>query len=168
MIQKKTAAFLVIIIAYLLQTTVFQHLQLANVVPHLLLVVVVSYAYLRGRTSGLCIGFLCGLILDMHGGTVVGLYAFILMSIGFVVGFCQKFYFTNNLLLPVILIVSSDFVYGMYYYVTEFLMRGRLHIGFYFLHVILPEMIYTGIVGILVYRLIASLEHLLTQKREEV
>ncbi len=167
MIQKKIVAFLVIIIAYLLQTTIFQHLQLANVVPHLLLVVVVSYAYLRGRTSGLCIGFICGLILDMHGGTVIGLYAFILMSIGFVVGFCQKFYFTNNLLLPVILITASDFVYGIYYYITEFLMRGRLHLGFYFLHVILPEMIYTGIVGILLYRLIVALEHLLTRKREE-
>lgn len=165
---KKITTFLVIIIAYLLQTTVFQHLQLANVVPNLLLVVVVSYAYLRGRTSGLLIGFLCGMILDMHGGTVVGLYAFILMSIGFVVGFCQKFYFTDSLLLPAILIVSSDFVYSIYYYVTEFLMRGRLHLGFYFLHVILPEMIYTGLIGIVLYRLIASLEHFLTREREEV
>lgn len=165
---KKVTAFLVVIIAYLLQTTVFQHLQLANVVPNLLLVVVVSYAYLRGRTSGLLIGFLCGLILDMHGGTVVGLYAFILMSIGFVVGFCQKFYFTDSLLLPAILIVSSDFVYSIYYYVTEFLMRGRLHLGFYFLHVILPEMIYTGLIGIVLYRLIVSLEHFLTREREEV
>lgn len=165
---KKVTAFLVVIIAYLLQTTVFQHLQLANVVPNLLLVVVVSYAYLRGRTSGLLIGFLCGLILDMHGGTVVGLYAFILMSIGFVVGFCQKFYFTDSLLLPAILIVSSDFVYSIYYYVTEFLMRGRLHLGFYFLHVILPEMIYTVLIGIVLYRLIVSLEHFLTREREEV
>ena len=165
---KKVTAFLVVIIAYLLQTTVFQHLQLANVVPNLLLVVVVSYACLRGRTSGLLIGFLCGLILDMHGGTVVGLYAFILMSIGFVVGFCQKFYFTDSLLLPAILIVSSDFVYSIYYYVTEFLMRGRLHLGFYFLHVILPEMIYTGLIGIVLYRLIVSLEHFLTREREEV
>lgn len=165
---KKITTFLVIIIAYLLQTTVFQHLQLANVVPNLLLVVVVSYAYLRGRTSGLLIGFLCGMILDMHGGTVVGLYAFILMSIGFVVGFCQKFYFTDSLLLPAILIVSSDFVYSIYYYVTEFLMRGRLHLGFYFLHVILPEMIYTGLIGIVLYRLIVSLEHFLTREREEV
>lgn len=165
---KKITTFLVIIIAYLLQTTIFQHLQLANVVPNLLLVVVVSYAYLRGRTSGLLIGFLCGMILDMHGGTVVGLYAFILMSIGFVVGFCQKFYFTDSLLLPAILIVSSDFVYSIYYYVTEFLMRGRLHLGFYFLHVILPEMIYTGLIGIVLYRLIVSLEHFLTREREEV
>lgn len=165
---KKITTFLVIIIAYLLQTTIFQHLQLANVVPNLLLIVVVSYAYLRGRTSGLLIGFLCGMILDMHGGTVVGLYAFILMSIGFVVGFCQKFYFTDSLLLPAILIVSSDFVYSIYYYVTEFLMRGRLHLGFYFLHVILPEMIYTGLIGIVLYRLIVSLEHFLTREREEV
>ena len=167
MIKKKIVSLLVILLAFLLQTTVFQSLELAGVVPQLMLVVTVSYAYQRGRTSGLLIGFLCGLILDMYSGTVIGLYAFIFMSIGFAVGFCQKFYFTNNLVLPAILIVSGDFIYGIYYYITEFLMRGKLQIGFYLLHIVLPEIIYTGIVGILLYRLIVALEYLITKKREE-
>ncbi len=167
MIKRKIASLFVIILAFLLQTTVFKGLELAGVVPQLMLVATVSYAYLRGRTSGLLIGFLCGLMLDMYGGTVIGLYAFIFMTIGFAVGFCQKFYFTNNLVLPAILIVSGDFVYGIYYYITEFLMRGKLYIGFYMLHVVLPEVIYTGIVGILAYRLIVALENLLNKKRKE-
>ena len=53
------------------------------------------------------------------------------------------------------------------YYVTEFLMRGKLQFGFYFLHVILPEVIYTGVVGILIYRLIVVFENLLSFKRKE-
>ena len=148
MIKRKVVSIFIIFIAFLLQTTLCQSMALANVVPNLLLVVTICYGYLRGRTSGILIGFFCGLLLDMVYGSVIGLYAFVFMTIGFVIGFCQKIYFTDSLILPSILIVAGDFLYGIYYFVTEFLMRGRIHFGFYFLHVILPEMIYTALVGI--------------------
>ena len=139
MIKRKVVSIFIIFIAFLLQTTLCQSMALANVVPNLLLVVTICYGYLRGRTSGILIGFFCGLLLDMVYGSVIGLYAFVFMTIGFVIGFCQKIYFTDSLILPSILIVAGDFLYGIYYFVTEFLMRGRIHFGFYFLHVILPE-----------------------------
>lgn len=167
MIKRKIVSFIVIIFALLLQTTIFRKLMLSDVVPNLLLVVTVTYAYLRGRTSGLLIGFLCGLLLDNAYGSVVGLYAFILMTIGFVIGFCQKIYFRNGLVLPLVLIAGSDFIYGIYYYITEFLMRGKLHFGFYFIHRILPEVVYTTIVGIVLYRLIVVFELMATKKKEE-
>jgi rod shape-determining protein MreD len=168
MIKKKVTAFLVIIAAFLLQTTVFQSLALADVVPNLLLVVTVTYAYLRGRTSGILIGFFCGMLLDMGYGSVIGLYALAFLTIGFLVGFCQKIYFRESLILPAVLITVSDLLYGIYYYITEFLVRAKLNFGFYFLHIILPEAIYTAIVGILVFRLLVALEHTITSRREEV
>lgn len=167
MIKRKVVSIFIIFIAFLLQTTLCQSMALANVVPNLLLVVTICYGYLRGRTSGILIGFFCGLLLDMVYGSVIGLYAFVFMTIGFVIGFCQKIYFTDSLILPSILIVAGDFLYSIYYFVTEFLMRGRIHFGFYFLHVILPEMIYTALVGILVYRFLDMLERFLTSHREE-
>lgn len=162
MIRKKITAAIIILIGFLLQTSVFRSFELANVVPNMLLIVTVSYAYLRGRTSGLLIGFVCGLLLDMYCGSVMGLYAFIFMSIGFLIGFCRKFYFTDTLA-PFILISVSDLVYGFYYFITEFLMRGKLAFGYYFLHVILPEMLYTAIVGIVIYRLIKVLEQIINK-----
>ena len=88
MIRKKVVAFLFILVAFLLQTTVFKIIALADVVPNLVLVVTVSYAYIRGRTSGIVIGFICGIMLDMMYGSLIGLYAFIFMTIGFFVGHC--------------------------------------------------------------------------------
>lgn len=167
MIKKKIASLLVVILAFLLQTTIFQKLALADVVPNLLLVATVSYAYLRGRTSGILIGFLCGLLLDMGYGSVIGLYALILLSIGFVVGFCQKFYFREGLVLPIVLIASSSLVYDIYYYVTEFLVRARLNFSFYFVHKILPKAIYTTLVGIVAYKLIDTLDRKISSRREE-
>lgn len=167
MIKKKAVSILVILAAFLLQTTVFRSLQLADVIPNLLLVTTVTYAYLRGRTSGIVVGFFCGLLLDMMYGSVIGLYAFIFMTIGFVVGFCQKIYFRESMLLPAVLIAFGDLLYGIFYYITEFLMRGRLHFGFFFLHRILPETIYTVIIGIVFFRIVLSLERLVTSRRKE-
>ena len=167
MIKKRIVAAIMILLALLLQTTVFQSIKLANAVPNLLLVVTITYGYLRGRTSGLVIGFACGLLLDCMYGSVIGLYAFIFMTIGFVVGFCLKIYFTDSLLLPIMLIASGDFVYCLYFYVTEFLMRGRIHFIFYFVHKFLPEILYTTLVGVLVYELLAMFDRMLSKKRKE-
>lgn len=168
MIKKKLIAIVFIMAAFLLQTTIFKTIALADVVPNLMLVITISYAYLRGRTSGLVIGFASGIMLDMMYGSVIGLYAFIFMTLGFLVGFCRKLYFTDTLLLPTVLIAISDLVYCFYYYITEFLMRGRLHFFFYFVHKFLPEILYTTLVGIVVYRIIAAVESKFDQDREEV
>ena len=168
MIKKKLIAIVFIMAAFLLQTTIFKTIALADVVPNLMLVITISYAYLRGRTSGLVIGFTSGIMLDMMYGSVIVLYAFIFMTLGFLVGFCRKLYFTDTLLLPTVLIAISDLVYCFYYYITEFLMRGRLHFFFYFVHKFLPEILYTTLVGIVVYRIIAAVESKFGQDREEV
>lgn len=168
MIKKKVVVFIFIILALLMQTAIFRAIALADVVPNLLLVVVISYAYLRGRTSGLVIGFICGLMLDMIYGSVIGLYAFISMSIGFAVGFCQKVYFTDSMLLPTVLIATGDLIYCTYSYITEFLLRGRLHFWFYFVHRFLPQILYTTLVGLVLYRLIAWIEGRFSRSREEV
>lgn len=167
MIRKKVVALILILLSFLLQTTFFHKIALADVVPNLLLVVTTSYGYLRGRTSGLLVGLVCGLMLDMMYGSLIGLYAFIFMTIGFLNGFCQKLYFTDSLLLPIVLIAGGDFAYCMYYYVTEFLLRGRTHFGFFFLHRFLPEILYTTLVGILLYRLIAAIETAIKRTRKE-
>ncbi len=165
MIKKVIISILIILVAFLLQTTFFQALELANVVPNLVLVVTVSYGYLRGRTHGMWIGLVCGLMLDMMYGSVIGLYGFIMMTIGFFIGYIKKLFFTESIILPIVLISVGDFVYNMYYYITEFLLRGRLHFFFYLTRVMLPEILYTVIIGLLFYYLISFLENLQNVRR---
>lgn len=167
MIKRRISTIIIIILSFLVWTTTFQSFKLANVAPNIMLILVVCYAYMRGRTSGLFTGFFCGILSDMMYGTVIGLYAFGLMTIGFLCGHSQKVYFTDNYILPCVLVGISDFAYGIYYYVTEFLIRGRLDFQFYFLTVILPEMIYTMLLAFVVSRLLGMLENHLTEKREE-
>ena len=135
-IRKKISTAILIIICFVLQTTFFQSIKLAGVVPNLLLILTVSVGYMRGRTEGLVTGLVCGLMFDMVYGSVIGLYGFGFMAIGFLNGYCQKVYFTDAIVLPIVLVTLSDLFYGIYYYIVEFLMRGRVDILFYLLHVI--------------------------------
>lgn len=167
MIKRRISTIIIILLAFLLQTTIFHKLTLANVVPNLLLILTVCYSYMRGRTSGELIGLLCGLLLDMMYGSVIGLYAFIFMTIGFLCGYCQKIYFTDNYILPCVLVGLSDLLYGFYYFITEFLVRGRLHFAFYFSHIILPELIYTLVVSVVIFHILNRLEKYLSADRRE-
>lgn len=155
-----------ILICFLLQTTVFQWLSLARVVPNLLLILTVSSGLMKGRREGLLTGFLCGLFIDLCYGGIVGLYALIFMTIGYLNGFCYKIFVKENLTIPVILVGLSDLIYFFFYYVFEYLLRGRLNIGFYFFHKGLPELIYTVIVSVFLYKLL-NIIRIKTEKKEE-
>ncbi|MBE5936696.1 MAG: rod shape-determining protein MreD [Lachnospiraceae bacterium] len=153
MIKKSVVACLIIILCYVFQTTIFWHLRLANVVPNLMLIYVVSTGYLNGRREAVLVAMGCGLLSDMIYGSVIGLHSLIYIIIGFIAGYGHNIYLKNNFSLPLLLIGICDIVYGFLYYVFEFLFRGKLDIMFYFGKVILPETIYTMLVAIILFKL---------------
>ncbi len=68
--RRKITVFLIIFVCFLLQTTFFQALALASISPNLLIVVVSSFGFMRGRKEGMYIGFLTGLVFDAFYGTI--------------------------------------------------------------------------------------------------
>ena len=66
--RRKISVILIVVICFLLQSTLFSALSFASISPNLLIVVVSSFGFMRGRKEGLFIGFFCGLLLDIFGG----------------------------------------------------------------------------------------------------
>lgn len=143
-----------ILICFLLQSTVFQTLDLGGIVPNLLIILTASFGFMRGEEAGLIIGFICGLLCDICYGDVVGFQALIMMYIGYLNGKFSGIFYPEDIKLPMVLIVLSDFTFGVVNYVLLFLMRGRLDFPFYLRSIILPEVIYTTIVTIPLYYII--------------
>ncbi|MBP3476542.1 MAG: rod shape-determining protein MreD [Lachnospiraceae bacterium] len=145
---------ILIFICFLLQCTVFRSLAFGGIVPNLLIVLTASFGFMRGEKTGLIIGFFCGLLADIFFASVIGFYALLYMYIGYMNGkFCTIFY-PQDIKLPVALILGSDFAYGIVCYVIMFLLRGRFDFMYYFVHIILPEIVYTIVVTLLLYPLI--------------
>ncbi|MGF7144069.1 rod shape-determining protein MreD [Anaerotaenia torta] len=167
-VKRLIVSVLEIIILFALQSAAFHYFQLANIMPNLLLILVVSTAYMRGRLSGMLMGFFSGLLVDLRFGSyVVGLYALLYLLIGYFMGFTNKIYSNDDYTLPIVFIGISDFVYGFFYYVFEFLLRGRLNFMYYLRRFIIPEIIYTVVVSVFLYKLLHMINRSLEPKPEE-
>ena len=51
-----------------------------------------------------------------------------------------------------------DLIYCFVVYVLTFLLRSRFDFGYYVLHIIIPEAVYTIFITILFYRLLLKIE----------
>lgn len=155
--RKFIVTFLMIIACFLLQTTIFRYIDFGGIVPNLLIILTASTGIMRGEKEGLVTGFICGLFIDIFFGSYIGFYALIYMYIGFVDGIFNKIFFPENIILPLGIILSSDFAYGFICYVLMFLMRTRFDIGYYMMHIIIPEIVYTAVVSLFLYPLILKI-----------
>lgn len=152
--KRFTVSVLLIIICFLLQTTIFQWIDFGGIVPNLMIILTASFGFMRGERTGLLFGFFCGLLVDIFFANVLGLNAMIYMYIGYTNGKFNRVFYPEDIKLPLFLILLSDFSYGFIYYFVLFLMRGRFQIVYYFIHIILPEMVYTILITLLLYPLI--------------
>ncbi len=158
---------IIIIVCFLLQSTIFHYIELAGVVPNLLLIVTMSFGLMRGRREGMLVGFFSGLLIDIFFGSVLGPYALIYMTMGYVNGFFHRIYYVEDVLLPMLMITLNDFIFNVIIYLIYFLLRNRLNFGEYLLTVILPEMIYTIIITLFFYKFLVRI-NLRLKKSSEV
>ena len=156
-----------IVISFLLQCTVMHVISIGSITPNLILILCVSMGLMRGRKSGMWTGFFCGFLVDMFYGSVFGFYALIYMYIGYLNGFLCKVYYDEDVKVPMILTAISDLAYGFAVYGLQFMLRGRLHVMNYVWHIMLPEMIYTVLITVIIYRPLYRLNHWLTEREWE-
>ena len=127
--RRKIVLAITIIVCFLLQCTVFKALAIASISPNLLIVVVASFGFMRGKKEGLFVGFFSGLLLDVMFGSVIGFYALMYMYIGYMNGFFKRIFFPDDGKLPLALIAGSDFFCYLLIYFSLFCFRGRFSFG---------------------------------------
>lgn len=166
MLNILVSAFFVII-CFLLQCTVFNSLSFGGIIPNLMIIVTASYGFMRGRRSGLLVGFFSGLLMDIFFGDFLGFYGLIYMYTGYLNGIFRKIFYPEDIKLPIALIVCSDFLYSFTVYVLTFLLRGRFHFMLYVHNIIIPEMVYTIIVTCVLYPILLLVENRLEHREKE-
>ena len=154
---RKITLFLIISICFVLQTTTLQTVAFAGITPNLLIVVVAAFGLMRGKAEGMYIGFFSGLLIDIFCGFYLGIYALLYMYVGYLTGLFQKRFFPEDLKLPLLIISASDLITNLIIYLILFLTRSRFDFSYYFLNVILPELVYTMIVTIFFYLLLLTI-----------
>ena len=145
--RRKITVFIIIGVCYLLQTTFFDTLSFASISPNLLIIVTSSFGFMRGRKEGLFIGFFCGL----------GFYSLLYMYIGYINGMFRKLFYPEDIKLPLVLIAGSDLSCNLLIYFIMFLFRNRYDFNYYFLQLMIPELVYTMVITIFLYFIILKI-----------
>ena len=109
----------------------------------------------RGKKEGCLIGFFFGILMDALFTMYFGFYALTLSVIGYMAGYVQQIFYEEDMTLPIVIIGIGDLLYNVVIYLASFLTRGRMDFFFYFRKIILPEMIYTLILAVFLYRIIS-------------
>lgn len=165
--KRKVTIVVLIIICFLLQSTVFQTLSFASISPNLLIILTSSFGFMRGKKEGMLIGFFCGLLLDIFFGSVVGFNALLYMYVGYINGLFRKQFFPEDIKLPLILISASDLLCNVFVYFFMFLFRGQFSFSYYLRNIIIPEWVYTILITIFLYFILLKINQKLelTEKR---
>ncbi len=164
---RKILIGILILVSFLLQCTVFHGLSFGGIIPNLLIILTASYGFMGGRKSGLLTGFFSGLLLDIFFGEAIGFYALMYMYIGYINGSFRRIFFPEDIKLPLCLIAVSDLAYNILCYSLLFLLRSRFRIGYYMIHIILPEMVYTVAVSLVMYPLVLKLDQKLAEREKK-
>lgn len=149
--KRNITLFFIILAGFVLQTTFFQKISMGSISPNILIIITASYGFMYDRKYGMMTGFICGLLMDIFYGDVLGFYALIYLYIGAANGIFHSLFYQEDIKLPLLLITASDLCYSFVCYILLYFLRGRFNIIFYLKNIILPEVVYTMFVTVFLY-----------------
>jgi len=120
MIKKIVWAVVFILVAALLQSTVFSRLvRYIRAVPDLALCILVFSAYINGTMTGQITGFFSGILIDFLSAAPLGLNAFIRTLVGGITGFIKGTFFLDAFFLPMALCAGATIFKVVFYFLLH-------------------------------------------------
>ena len=164
--KRKVITFFIILISFLLQSTLIVKLKFGAVSPNLMLVVTSSFGFMRGRKSGIAVGAISGLLVDIFWGQLLGFHTLLYTVIGYLNGLFERLFYDEDVKLPIVLISASEFLYGICIYVFVYMLQGDFAFGTYLFSIIIPELVYTILVTLILYQVILHINRKLESEEQ--
>lgn len=157
---------LVVILNFILQTTLYPKLAIQGIFPNTALILVTSYALLRGRKEGALMGAGAGLLMDVFYSTYIGFYTVVFLLIGLLFGRSQQDFYRENYVLPMLFCAISTCLFEAALYITGFFFRGEGNLLYFLFRILLPEIVYTAIITVPYYRILFGINEWLELKEK--
>ena len=145
---------LLMLLAFTIQNGVFPLLPFLSASPNLLLILTFSFGFIHGQEQGMWYGLFAGILLDLFYSGPFGFYTLFYAVCVYRVSqrHLYRYYYEDYITLPLALSLVNEVIYNLYVYVFRFLVRNRLDFLYYFREIIVPEMIFTTVTTLLIYR----------------
>jgi rod shape-determining protein MreD len=144
----------IVLTALLLQSTLFDQMQLLGVRPELLYLVTIVIAMLEGPNEGAVAGFAAGMLQDFMLNSPKGITALTLTLLGYGIGLARQYIASPSPLLPTVLVALGTSIGVAFYQMVSFLL-GQLNQSFaYSIRVTILTGVYGAILTPIVYPLL--------------
>jgi len=152
-------------ILYVLQTSLLPLISFHGISVNFMLLLTVSYAFLRGVRQGVLMGFLTGLMEDLASGTFLGMNTLSQMVIALACGRMSNGVFKEQFFLPVLSSLVAA-VANYFILATLMLLLGyRFNLLAQMQHMLLPMLIYQLAFAYPVHRLTYDLDQKFSAKK---
>lgn len=156
----------IIFFNFILQTTLFPLCAIRGIFPNTALILATSYALLRGSREGAIFGGAAGLLMDIFFNTSIFFYTALFAAISYLFGRGQRDFYRENYFLPVFFCAVSTCIYEGALYLPGFLLRGEGSLLFLLFRVLLPEIVYTAVLTVPIYRALFGINEWLELKEK--
>jgi rod shape-determining protein MreD len=150
--KRKIGELILIIFFYLLQVTLGRVIAIGGIKPNLLIILPVLFGFLHGKNEGMFVGFFAGIFYDLFFSGLFGFAALVFVYIGYAAGYFYQKYEETEMLIPLALLLTGNVVFEFLSYIGNFLLHNRLNVMYYLSRFILPEVVYTLLVAVILYK----------------
>lgn len=145
---------IVLVLAFYLDNTFFNLINLFGIRPDIELAVIVSLGVLLGPAPAAAIGFALGLLADIFFNKIVGLTALTYMLTGVLSGFFYRKFYADNLVIPTVTAAAAGFLKAHVFYIAAVIAGARAGYLLTLAAHILPCSLLTGGVAALIHLLL--------------
>ncbi len=155
------AAVILIWITAFCQSTILEYLEIFNVRPNILIVLMVIVALLRGTVESAGMGLFFGLTMDILMGKTLGWYALIFFLVSIPISMINEKLYREKFLVLVTFTFSATIIIETLFFLIVFMFRGYRYLPYLFGTVIIPEAIYNSILILPLFKPVSKAYNLL-------
>lgn len=152
---------IVFFLIYFLQVNIFSTFTIAGIKPNLFVIYVLFIGLFANQFLGISLGVVFGIILDLLYGKTIGISAVMLCVIGYLGSYFDKNFSKENKLTIIFMVAGATLIYelGAYFLNSIILEFSREY--FYFIKIVLIEILYNVLLAIILYPLIQKIGYVI-------
>ncbi len=154
----------IFVIGYVLQTTVIQYIQIGDIKPNLVVMLILCFALLGSGLQGAFAGLFGGMLLDIPTSKTFGLNMLAGLYIGVLTGYYNKRFFKENYIVVLLFVFVLTICYELIFFFLNYFIWGETKIIKALLDVILPEALYNSALAVPVYIFVLKINNWLENK----
>ena len=153
------------IFLYVGQSSLLPLIAFRGVSADLLLLMVVSVAFLHGAKVGTLVGFIAGLLQDLATGTFFGVDIFAKMVIGYGCGYFSRRIFKEQMMLPLMAVVAATGFQYVIWLIFSWLLGYSINLWGHWRHLLLPMLVHNVVFALPVHMGVSKLSAWMQEKK---